>query len=151
MILHIDKIIIIINLAPVEPSSNTIPPPPPPPLPSSFGGQTNQVSKPFGSQKPIQKSLSVQHGTQNGMDESSEDGRADVDTNSLEYQIRQFKQQNQQRSRTVSMAGVGSENQNNTNGANNNQSNSSRQPGLDMMSDLQRVLAARRRAKEAEV
>ncbi|CAH8595727.1 unnamed protein product [Schistosoma turkestanicum] len=121
---------------PPLPPQTPIPPPPPPPIANVLGSKTwrqnstsitttTATNKPSGSQSAADNSDTSDY---DGVNESS----------SFDTQLRMARQQ---RIRAASVAGLGSSDSSST---------IPRTHGVDMMTDLQRVLAARRRAKEAE-
>ncbi|CAH8630916.1 unnamed protein product [Dicrocoelium dendriticum] len=107
------------------------PPPPPPPLPSSSGSA--RLSRPLYRSTTNAPSVS-----DTGDDDGEEDG-SNPDSG-FASQLRMAKQH---RMRAASLAAVNSDHSSGS-------ATVGRAAGFDMISDLQRVLAARRRAKEAE-
>ncbi|OON18843.1 WH1 domain protein, partial [Opisthorchis viverrini] len=113
------------------PTAPPVIPPPPPPLFPNEPANTARASR------PLHRSTVTPPAVSDAGDD--EDDVSGVNEGGLAAQLRMAKQH---RLRAASVANVGSESQ--------GSATVGRAAGLDMISDLQRVLAARRRAKEAE-
>ncbi|KAF6768038.1 hypothetical protein AHF37_09163 [Paragonimus kellicotti] len=130
------------NVSGVTAPANIPPPPPlPPPLSTLSGGTSGSNNSSTRASRPLHRSSGAQPCVSDAGDDEVDDSGAN--DSSFACQLRLVKQQ---RLRAASLAGLGSENQHPPGSA----ATVGRATGLDMMSDLQRVLAARRRAKEAE-
>ncbi|KAF5400624.1 Vasodilator-stimulated phosphoprotein [Paragonimus heterotremus] len=130
------------NVSGITAPANIPPPPPlPPPLSALSGGSGGSNNSSTRASRPLHRSSGAQPCVSDAGDDEVDDSGAN--DSSFACQLRLVKQQ---RLRAASLAGLGSENQHPPGSA----ATVGRATGLDMMSDLQRVLAARRRAKEAE-